>query len=69
MGRYAAHRLKLSQHHRHFVGRVLGVDENPVEPRIGEDLNREMARQAVPQPDLQPAGLQRLLEGVDEPVH
>ena len=43
MGRSAAHRLKLSQHHRQFVRRVLGVDQNPVEPRIGEDFDDQMA--------------------------
>ena len=65
----AAHRLKLGQHHRQFVRRVLGVDENPVEPGIGEDLDHEMARETVPQAELQPAGLERLLEGVAEGVH
>ena len=69
MRRSAAGRQKLGMHHRQFVRRVLGVEQNPVESGIREDFDREMARQAVPQPDLQPAGLQRLLEGVMKPVH
>ena len=69
MRRSAAHRLKLGEHHRQFVRRVLGVEQDPVESGVGEDFDHEMARQAVPQPDLQPAGLQRLLEGIMESVH
>ena len=64
MRRSAAHRLKLGEHHRQFVRRVLGIEQNPVESGVGEDFGRQMARQAVPQADLQLAGLQRLFEGI-----
>jgi hypothetical protein len=69
MGRSAAQRLKLSEHHRQFVRRVLGVEQNPVESRVREDFGHEMTRQAVPQPELQFTGLQRMLEGIVEFVH
>jgi hypothetical protein len=44
MRRSAAHRLKLGQHHRQFIRRVLGAEQNPVEPGISEDLDDPMAR-------------------------
>ena len=65
----AAGRLKLCEHHGQFVRRVLGIQQNPIETQIGEYFDDKMARQAVPQSDLQSAGLQRLLEGVENPVH
>ena len=69
MRRSAGHRLKFGEHHRQLVRRVLGVERDPVESGIREDFDHDVARQAVPQPDLQPAGFQRLLEGIMEPVH
>ena len=69
MRRSAAHRLKLGEHHRQFVRRVLGVEQNPVKSGVGEDFGHDRTRQAVPQPELQFAGLQRVLERVVEFVH
>ena len=34
----AAHRLKLREHHRQLVRRVLGVEEDTVEAGIGKDF-------------------------------
>jgi hypothetical protein len=65
----AAHRLKFGEHHRQLVRRVLGIEQNPVESGVRKDFDHQMARQAVPQPDLQPAGVQRPLEGVMQSVH
>ena len=67
--RSPAHRLKLGEHHRQFVRRMLGVEQNPVESGVGEDFGDDGAREAVPQPELQFAGLERLLEGIVEFVH
>src|SRR5580698_9548638 len=69
MSRPAAQRLKLGEHHRQFVRRVLRVEQNPVESGVREDFGDDVTRQAVPQADLQSAGLERLLERVVEFVH
>src|SRR6185436_12456801 len=37
-GRARLHRLQLAVHVRELVGRVLGVEQQPVEPDAGDDL-------------------------------
>jgi hypothetical protein len=48
---------------------VLRVEEQPVEARARERLDRDVARQAAPQADLLAAGFERALEGVGGEVH
>src|SRR5262249_33000814 len=62
-------RLKLSEKARNLVGRVLGVEQDPVEARIGHDLDSDVAGEAAPQADLQPTGGRRVLESVARKVH
>ena len=61
--------LQLAVDHRHLVRRVLGVEQQPVVARAGEDLDRQVARQARPQADLLAAGLDRVLERICGKVH
>ena len=61
--------LQLRQHVRHLVGRMLGVEKEPVEARMGDDLGRDRAAQAAPQADLQVAPGDGMLEGVAWKVH
>ena len=67
--RSADRRLKLAVDHRQVVRRMLGVDQQPVEPGPGQDLDRDVARQARPEADLLAAFLDRPLERVDRHVH
>ncbi len=57
-------RLQLAQDHRQFVGRVLGVDQDPVEPRAGNHLGRQIVARAAPKTDLRSPFANGLFEGV-----
>ena len=56
--------LELCDQVRDFVGRMLGVEQDPVETGIADELGGDVAAQARPQADLQFAGGDRVLEGV-----
>jgi hypothetical protein len=58
------HGLQLADQIGDFVGRMFGVEQDPVEAAIGNDFGRDVAAQARPQADLQFAGGERVLEGV-----
>ncbi len=60
-----AHRLELAQHQRQLVGRVLGVDQHPVEAGSGDDFRGHVARQAAPQPNLHVTFAERFLQSID----
>src|SRR5689334_7589344 len=62
--RAALHSLQLRDEVRNFVRRMLGVEQDPVEPAVGNDLSGDVAAQARPKPDLQPAFTQRALEWI-----
>ena len=62
--RTALHRLELADQIGDFVGRMLGVEQDPVEAAVGNDLGGDVAAQAGPQPDLQFSGGECVLEGV-----
>ncbi len=57
-------RLQLRDQIGDFVGRMLGVEQDPVEAAVGNDLGGDVAAQARPQADLQFAGGEGVLEGV-----
>ena len=48
---------------------VFGVDEDPVQARIGQHLGHGRVPDAVPQAHELPAGFQRALEGVLRNLH
>jgi len=68
-GGAALQRLQLCEQDRHFIGGMLGVEQNPVEPGIGDDLGADVTGKAAPQTDLQAALLERLLENVAIEFH
>src|SRR5690606_10458297 len=57
-------RLQLREHRLEVVGRVLGIEQDPVETCPSDHLHRVVRRDAGPQADLRPAGGDRVLEGV-----
>ena len=61
--------LQLRHQTGDLVRRVLAVEQDPVEARIGDDLGGDVAAQAAPQADLQLAGGDRLLEAVAGELH
>ncbi len=61
--------LQLLQHRFEIVGRMLGVEQYPVEARARHELGRVVRRQAAPQADLPLACFQRVLEGVGGKFH
>jgi hypothetical protein len=63
------HGLQLLQHHRQFIGRMLGVDHHPVKARRSNDLGHDVAAQHAPQTDLRPSFLERALERVHWQFH
>jgi hypothetical protein len=63
--RVARNHLQLRQDARDVVGRVLAVDQQPVEACPGADLGAVGAGQAQPQADLRALVGQGLLERVD----
>jgi hypothetical protein len=67
--RPAHRRLQLAVDHRQIVRGVLGVDQQPVKPGPGQDLDRDVARQARPEADLLASLFDRPLERVDGHVH
>jgi len=44
--------MQLAMNHRQFVGRVLHVEQQPVETRARHNFDGDMARQTRPQADL-----------------
>ena len=68
-GRAVRDRLQLRQQSRNLVRRVLAVEQQPVEAAVGDDLGRDVAGQAAPESDLQPAFREGLLEGVALELH
>src|SRR5947209_11112527 len=48
---------------------MLAVEQDPVEPGIGDELCRDAAGEAAPQSDLQPSGRDRVLELVAGQIH
>ena len=61
--------LQLREHHRQLVGRMLGVEEQPVEAGSGDHLHRKVTGQAAPQADLRFAGLEGAFEIIGGNVH
>src|SRR5258705_1448055 len=61
--------LQLTEHNRQFVGRVLGIDEDPVEARPGNHLRANVAAKTAPEPDLRPAFAQGLLKRIWGQLH
>ena len=61
--------LQLRQHVGQAVGRVLAVEQQPVEAGAGADLGGVGVGQAEPQTDLRPALGHGLLESVDGGLH
>ena len=61
--------LQLQQDVRHVVGRMLGVEQEPVEAGVRDDLGGDRAAQAAPQPDLKLALGDGVLERVTRHVH
>ena len=61
--------LQLAQHHRQFVGRVLGVDENPIKARPGDHLGREVAAGVAPQTNLRTPFAEGFLERIHRQFH
>ena len=58
------HRLQLRQEAGNFIGRMFGVEQDPVEAGIGNDFGGDIAAQAGPQADLEFAFGERVLERV-----
>src|SRR5271170_4122332 len=48
---------------------MLGVEQQPVEAAVADDVRRNVAAQAAPQADLQLAGGDGVLEGIAGEVH
>ena len=61
--------VELRLHHRQLVGRMLGVEQHPVESGVGEHFGRDVAAEARPDADLRLAGFDRLLELIDWQFH
>src|SRR5262245_30958503 len=61
--------LQLREQARNLVGRVLAVEQDPIEAGIRHDLGRDVAGETAPQADLQAAGRNGVLERVDRKVH
>ena len=61
--------LHLRDEARQLVRRVLGVEQDPVETRIAEDLGHDIAAEAAPEPDLRAAVGERRLERVPVQFH
>src|SRR5687767_10018396 len=69
MRRIGRRGLQLRQQVLQIVGRVLAIEQDPVEAGSGDDLDRVVRRKARPQADLRPARLERALETVLRQVH
>ena len=68
-GRVGRSRLQLGDHVLQIIGRVLGVEQQPVEAGAGDDLDAVVGRQAGPQPDLRLSRFHAALELVDWQFH
>lgn len=62
MAAAGTHRLQLVRYHRQFVWSVLGIDQKPVEARLGKNFYREAIAQAAPHTDLHLIGPQSMFE-------
>ncbi len=60
----AAAGLELGHDQWQVVGRVLGIDDEPVVPRTGDEFRREGARQRAPEAEHGPPRPELLLEWV-----
>src|SRR5688572_6580820 len=69
MRRIGRRGLQLREDVLQVARRMLGVEQDPVEPRPGDHLHRVVRRQARPQADLRSSGAQRALERVLGQVH
>jgi hypothetical protein len=68
-GRATSECLELVQNPRDFVGRMLHIEQDPVEPAVSNDLRHDVAAEAAPEPDLHLASFKSGFERIALKVH